>query len=100
MIERVNHLAAGLYRHGIEEKDIIGIYSPNDIEYPIAVFASLILGNTITTANPTYTPDELNYQLKDSRATLLITIPDLLQNVRKALHGTMVIFFFFFFFCH
>lgn len=90
LITRVNNLAAGLHAHGIRERDVVGIYAPNHIEYGIFSFAALRLGAAVTTANPTYTPGELNFQLSDSNAKLLVTIPDLLENARKAIPGTKV----------
>lgn len=90
LFDRTYRLAAGLHQYGFHSQDILGIYSPNHIEYPIAVFASLLLGNAVTTANPTYTPDELNFQLSDSGATVLVTIPELLPSARKAIQGTKV----------
>ena len=68
----------------------MGVYSSNHTEYSIALLACLRLGNTITTANPTYTPEELNFQLNDSGATMLITLPELLPSARKAIIGTKV----------
>jgi len=87
---RVNRLAGGLHHYGIKPYDVVGIFSPNHVEYPIAVFAAHRLGATVTTANPTYTPDELNFQLGDAKPRILITVPELLDTARKAAKGTKV----------
>jgi len=88
--KRVDKLAAGFHQYGLKEREVIGIYSPNHIEYGLALVAAVRLGACATTVNPTYTPEELNFQLVDSGARILITIPDLIANARKAIVGTKV----------
>lgn len=88
--QRVNALAKGFHNHGISESDIIGIYSPNHLEYPLAIYAALRIGACLTPANPSYTVQELNNQLLDSNTKWLITIPDLLGNAFNAIQGTQV----------
>ena len=77
-------LANGLYQLGLAPGDVIAIYSPNHIEYALALLAAMRIGVIVTTANPTYTAEELVFQLTDSRARLLITIPDVLANAEIA----------------
>jgi len=88
--EQVDRLAAGLHQYGLKEHDVVAIYSPNHLEYAYAVFSVARLGATLTPANPSYTPDELQYQLKDSNAVILITVPDLIPNAVKAIENTKV----------
>jgi len=45
-------------------------------------------GGAATTANPTYTAGELRYQLTDSGAIYLVTIPDLVPLAHTAITGT------------
>ncbi|KAJ3388180.1 putative fatty-acid--CoA ligase FadD10 [Lobulomyces angularis] len=52
--------------------EVVGVYSPNNVEYPIAVYGILRAGLTVTTINPEYRLNELIYQLKDSNAKFLI----------------------------
>ena len=88
---RIDHLAAGFQQQlGIREYDIVGIFSSNHIEFPLACFAALRLGATLTLANPTYTVDELNFQLTDSKPRYLFTLPELLETAVKAAAGTKV----------
>lgn len=51
------------------------IFSPNDIDYPVAVWAIHRLGGAVSTANPGYTTDELVRQLTTIKTTLLLTHP-------------------------
>ena len=69
----VDRAAAGLARLGLRKGDACAIFSPNTIEYPIAVLALARLGAVVTTASPLYTKDDLRRQLADSRARVLIT---------------------------
>ena len=82
--------AAGLAARGFAKGDVFAIYSPNLPEYAVAFFGVAIAGGTVTTINPLYTPAELNRQLHDAGATLLVTIPQFLDKAREALAGTAV----------
>ncbi|CCM02957.1 uncharacterized protein FIBRA_05072 [Fibroporia radiculosa] len=62
-------------RWQIRDDDVVCIFSPNHVDYPSAIWAIHRLGAIVTTANPSYTVDELVYQLKITRATLLIVHP-------------------------
>lgn len=88
---RVDRVASGLYHVcGIREYDVVGIFAPNHIEYPLAVFGAHKLGACVTTANPTYTVDELRFQLVDAAPRVLFTLPELLQTALQAAKGSKV----------
>lgn len=80
----VHRLAAGLSRRGFGKGDVLALFSPNCPEYPMVFLAAALVGGTTTTINPTYTVDELTYQLNDSGARYLIAAPAV---VEKALEG-------------
>lgn len=80
----VRMLAAGLHARGFRKGDVLAIMSPNLPEYPIAFHGVATAGGVNTTLNPTYTADEIAYQLNDSRARLLITIPPLVGKAQEA----------------
>src|SRR5215470_16128561 len=63
---------------------VVAIYSPNCPEYVVVFHAVASLGGINTTANPTYTADELATQLKDSGARLLFTVPAVLDRAKEA----------------
>jgi len=73
--ERVDRVAASLARLGLRKGDVCAIFSPNTPEYAIAVLAIARLGAIVTTASPMYTAGDLEKQLEDSRARMLITSP-------------------------
>jgi acyl-CoA synthetase (AMP-forming)/AMP-acid ligase II len=80
----VHKLAAGLHARGFRKGDVLAIMSPNLPEYPIAFHGVASAGGVNTTLNPTYTADEIAFQLNDSRARLLLTIPPLVGKAQEA----------------
>ena len=86
----VKAVATGLAARGFTKGDVFAIYSPNVPEYAITFLAVSTVGGTNTTINPLYTPAEVNRQLQDSAAKLLVTIPPLVEAATKAVAGTSV----------
>jgi acyl-CoA synthetase (AMP-forming)/AMP-acid ligase II len=80
----VRNLAAGLHARGFRKGDVLAIMSPNLPEYPIAFHGVATAGGVNTTLNPTYTADEIAFQLNDSRARLLLTVPPLVGKAQEA----------------
>jgi acyl-CoA synthetase (AMP-forming)/AMP-acid ligase II len=80
----VERLAASLSRRGFGKGDVLAVYSPNLPEYAIVLYAVSMLGGISTTANPTYTAEELQAQLRDSGARILVTVPALVGRAREA----------------
>ncbi|KAG6867912.1 hypothetical protein C0993_009542 [Termitomyces sp. T159_Od127] len=70
--------------HVAGQGDVVCIFSPNDINYPVCIWAAHTLGGVITPANPAYKVDELVYQLRTSGASLLIIHPDFLSTALTA----------------
>ena len=83
-------VAAGLARRGLAKGDVVAIYSPNLPEYALAFHGPINIGGVVTTANPLYTPEELGFQLRDTGAKYLVTIPQFLDKAREAARGTSV----------
>lgn len=90
LINLVDRVAFNLAERGFQKGDVFSIYSPNLPEYPIAFHAVARLGGINTTSNPVYTSEELSYQLKESRARFLLTVPALLDRARAAAADTRV----------
>lgn len=82
--------AGGLAARGFGSGDVLGILAPNLPEYAIAFHAAATVGGAATTINPTYTAEEVRFQLEDSGAKLLLTIPMFLDTARQAAEGTAV----------
>ncbi|KAG9315618.1 hypothetical protein JVU11DRAFT_3260 [Chiua virens] len=86
---RVFGLANGLkHRFSIKEDDVVLIFSPNHIDYLVAVWAAHRLGAIMSGANPQYTPDELGYQIQATKASIIITHPESLPAALSAAQAT------------
>ncbi|MFB6725227.1 AMP-binding protein [Kribbella sp. NPDC056345] len=83
-------VAAGLAELGIRPGDVVALYSPNTILYPVVFYGTTRAGATVTTVNALYTADELHKQLVDSKAKLLVTISLFLPVATAAIEGTDV----------
>ncbi|MBM4183625.1 MAG: 4-coumarate--CoA ligase family protein [Gemmatimonadetes bacterium] len=81
---RVLRAAGGLTARGFAKGDVVAIYSPNTLGYPVAFHGATHAGGIVTTVNPTYTTEELASQLRDSRARFLVTIGPLLEKAQEA----------------
>src|SRR5688500_1886806 len=64
---RILRVAGGLAERRFAKGDVLAIYSPNSLGYPVAFHAAAHAGGIVTTVNPTYTADELGVQLRDCR---------------------------------
>jgi acyl-CoA synthetase (AMP-forming)/AMP-acid ligase II len=84
LAQRVNSLAAGLAARGIGKGDVVAIYMPNLPEYALVFHGVCSAGAVNTTVNPLYKAGELAYQLRDSGARLLVTVPPFLDTAREA----------------
>lgn len=64
---------------------MILVFSPNSIQYALAIFGGQAAGLTVSTANSGYTPTELAHQIRDSQAAVILASSDLLPVALKAL---------------
>jgi len=87
-----NRVANFLIQNGVKKGDKIAIFLPNTPHYPIVFFGILKAGAVAVTCNPTYTKDELNYQLKDSEAIYVFVFDHdkFAPSAYEAIKGTKV----------
>jgi 4-coumarate--CoA ligase len=78
-------VATGLSLAGFNKGDVMAIFAPNLPEYLFVYLAVLMLGGILTTANPTYTAQELHHQLQDSEATHIFTLSMFSAKVDEAM---------------
>eukprot|EP00252_Welwitschia_mirabilis_P013049 TRINITY_DN28852_c0_g1_i1.p1 TRINITY_DN28852_c0_g1~~TRINITY_DN28852_c0_g1_i1.p1 ORF type:complete len:539 (-),score=88.27 TRINITY_DN28852_c0_g1_i1:453-2069(-) len=104
---QVNLIGRGLFHLGIRKNDVVLLFSPNSIYFPVCFFGILSIGGIVTTANPVYTTAELEKQVKDSKPKMVITVSKLVvkveslglpiiqigDNENKANHDTSVVGF-------
>jgi long-chain acyl-CoA synthetase len=69
---RVARAAARLARLGVGPGDVVAIALPNRLELVIALFAAWRLGAAATPVNPALTRDEMQYQVDDAGAKVVI----------------------------
>ena len=79
----IRRIAVALSRQGVSKNDVVLIFAPNSVDFPLCFFAIISLGAVATTVNPLYTVTELSKQALDSGAKLAITVPDLWPKVRE-----------------
>lgn len=66
----------------------VALMLPNLLQYPVAMFGALRAGCTIVNCNPLYTPRELNHQLKDSGAEVIVAFEGRAHVLQEALDDT------------
>ena len=66
--------ARGLQGIGVKAGDRVGLCLPNTPYFPIFYFATLKLGAVIVNFNPLYVERELDFQIRDSGTTVMVTV--------------------------
>lgn len=72
--EDADRIANFLVSQGVKPGDRIAIFLPNTPHYPPVFFGALKTGAKVVTCNPMYKAGELNYQLKDTGATMVFVL--------------------------
>ena len=86
----VKALAGGLTARGYAPGGCVALMAPNIPEFCTVFHGVAWAGGTVTTVNPTYTPHELQHQLNDAGAELLVTVAPFLDTAREGIKGTRV----------
>ncbi|KAE8666259.1 4-coumarate--CoA ligase-like 1 [Hibiscus syriacus] len=82
--DHVSALAYGLrHRFHVDKNDVVLIVASNSIRFPVSFLAIVSIGAIATTANPSFTFDELSKQVKDCNPKVIITIPELYNKVNR-----------------
>jgi long-chain acyl-CoA synthetase len=76
-------LANYLQSMGLQKGDRVSIMLPNCPQAVIAYYGVLLAGGIVVQTNPLYMERELEYQLKDSGATIIVTLDLLFPRVSK-----------------
>ncbi|KIW88205.1 uncharacterized protein Z519_11316 [Cladophialophora bantiana CBS 173.52] len=72
----VKQVGQGLQKLGLQAGDRVLLYSNNRLYFPIVLWATIAAGCIFTAASPTASVTELEYQLRDSGAKLLLSHHD------------------------
>ncbi len=86
----VNRFANALIDLGVTHGDKVGMLLPNMPQAIIANLATYRIGGVTAMNNPLYTERELEYQLNDSDATVLVTLDLLFPRIIKIQKNTRI----------
>ena len=73
LLHEVNRAAKALIALGVQRGDRVGIWSPNNAEWTITQYAAAKAGAILVNVNPAYRLRELQYALKQSGVSVLIS---------------------------
>ena len=68
----------------------IALMMPNILQYPICVFGALRAGCTVVNVNPLYTARELEHQLVDSGAEVIVVVENFARTLSQAIARTPI----------
>ncbi len=74
MLADARAFAAWLQSVGVQKGDRVALMMPNCLQYPAALFGTLLAGAVVVNVNPLYTAPELAHQLRDSGAVVLVVM--------------------------
>lgn len=83
-------LAAWLQSQGVKKGDRVALMMPNLIQYPVSLFAVLRTGAIVVNTNPLYTAAELEHQLRDSGATVIIIAENFVHTLEKVIERSSI----------
>lgn len=75
---------------GVEKGDRVAIYLPNCPQAVIAYFGTMYAGGVVVQTNPLYTERELQYQMADSGAKVILAMDILYPRVMKVIKETKI----------
>ncbi len=82
--------AAWVQAKGLPKGGRVAIMMPNCLQYPVALFGTLRAGYTVVNVNPLYTARELEHQLKDSGAEVIVILENFAHTLEEVLPRTPV----------
>ena len=68
----------------------VALMMPNCLQYPVALYGTLRAGGIVVNVNPLYTPRELEHQLKDSGAEVIVILENFAHTLEEVLPRTPV----------
>lgn len=85
-----NRFALALQCLGVNKGDRVAIALPNIPQYPIAFYGALLTGAIVVPTNPLYTEREMQHQLADSGARVLVMLDTFYPIVRAVRKQTVL----------
>jgi len=81
---------AFLQARGLAKGARVALMMPNVLQYPICLFGTLRAGCTVVNTNPLYTARELEHQLTDSGAEVIVVVENFAQTLADVLGKTKI----------
>ncbi len=81
---------AWLQSKGLPQGARVAIMMPNVLQYPVAMFGAIRAGYVIANVNPLYTPRELEHQLNDSGAEVIVILENFAHTLAQVVEKTKV----------
>ena len=81
---------AFLQGRGLKKGARVALMMPNILQYPVCLFGILRAGFTVVNTNPLYTPRELEHQLTDSGAEVIVVVENFAHTVQEVVGRTAV----------
>jgi len=75
---------------GMKAGDRVAVMMPNLLQYLVAIFGTLRAGMVVVNVNPLYTPRELEHQLKDSGAKVIVIVENFCKTLEEVVKHTPV----------
>jgi long-chain acyl-CoA synthetase len=88
LAHHAHRFALALQRLGVQKGDRVAIALPNLPQYPIALYGTLQAGAVAVPTNPLYTEREMQHQLADAGARVLVMLDTLYPAVRAVRQQT------------
>ena len=85
-----NRFAVALQRLGVKKGDRVALALPNIPQYPIAFYGALRAGAVVVPTNPLYTAHEMQHQMADSGARILVMLDDFYPVLRPVRAQTVL----------
>src|SRR6476620_2972061 len=68
----------------------VALMMPNILQYPVCLFGVLRVGCTVVNVNPLYTARELEHQLNDSGAAVIVVVENFARTLSQAIGRTRI----------
>ncbi|HET9764898.1 MAG TPA: long-chain-fatty-acid--CoA ligase [Casimicrobiaceae bacterium] len=81
---------AFLQGRGLKKGARVALMMPNILQYPVCLFGVLRAGCTVVNTNPLYTPRELEHQLTDSGAEVIVVVENFAHTLQEVAARTGV----------
>ena len=75
---------------GLAKGARVALMMPNVLQYPVCLYGTLRAGLTVVNVNPLYTPRELEHQLKDSGAEVIVVLENFAGVLQEVVARTPV----------